>query len=125
MRFSHRAQTTLPGVRDELSRLMATGDARIKVAAEQQPARSGMGTTLTLSYLVWPRLYVAHVGDSRCYVQRGGQLLRLTTDHTYAQRFADLGGRKPDQSFGWQDVLWNALGGGLDSELTPEVRRVA
>ncbi len=35
--------------------------------ADRQADHYGMGTTLTLAYIVWPNLYVVHVGDSRCY----------------------------------------------------------
>jgi protein phosphatase len=44
-----------------------------------------MATTLTLATVVWPRLYIVQVGDSRCYQLRGGQLQLLTTDQTMAE----------------------------------------
>jgi protein phosphatase len=50
-----------------------------------------MGTTLTAAYLLWPMLYVLHVGDSRCYVLRGGSLELLTKDQTLAQHLCDCG----------------------------------
>lgn len=54
------------------------------VAAESHFCK--MGTTLTLAYVLWPRVYVVHAGDSRCYLHRAGRLHRMTTDHTVAQR---------------------------------------
>jgi hypothetical protein len=52
-----------------------------------------MGTTLTMALVLWPVLYVAHVGDTRCYLLRAGQLSRLTTDYTMAQKIAEGSGR--------------------------------
>src|SRR5690606_4451154 len=45
---------------------------------------AGMATTLTAVVLRGRRHHVAHVGDSRAYRWRGGELLRLTEDHTWA-----------------------------------------
>ncbi|WP_042386408.1 MerR family transcriptional regulator [Streptacidiphilus melanogenes] len=49
------------------------------------------GTTLTA--LVWSgtELVLAHVGDSRAYLLRGGELLRLTTDHSHVRTLVDEG----------------------------------
>src|SRR5262249_47494400 len=58
--------------------------AEVEAAALADPNLGGMGTTLTLGLVRWPRLHVAHAGDSRVSVLRGGQLWQLTRDHTYA-----------------------------------------
>src|SRR5262252_1869165 len=42
--------------------------------------RNGPATTLTLAMVVWPRVYIVHVGDSRVYHLRGTTLRRLTRD---------------------------------------------
>jgi protein phosphatase len=96
------------------------------LAAEVQaiPQRRGMGTTVTLAYILWPRLYVVHVGDSRCYLFRGGELKRLTRDHTLSQFYADLQGGQPTsaENPAWSNVLWNVVGGDSD-ELTIDLYR--
>ncbi len=52
--------------------------------------REGMKSTLTLAYIAWPRMFVVHVGDSRCYLLRGGRIEQLTTDPTIGTRpFSD------------------------------------
>ncbi|KLU03091.1 Protein serine/threonine phosphatase PrpC, regulation of stationary phase [Rhodopirellula islandica] len=86
----------------------------------------GMGTTLTLSYIVWPRMYVVHAGDSRCYLIRNGKCKQLTTDHTLAKQLVDAGGMKPEDEAGsrWSNVLWNVLGGHGRNDLIAEVHRV-
>ncbi len=63
----------------------------VRGLAAEDPRRQGMGTTLTAAYLIWPMLYVLHVGDSRCYILRGGSLELLTKDQTLAQHLCDCG----------------------------------
>ena len=52
---------------------------------------SGMGTTLTLCCFNNGKAYFAHVGDSRGYLVRGGEITRLTKDHTMAQLLLSTG----------------------------------
>ena len=59
--------------------------------AGRSPEFNGMGTTLTMAYIMWPRLFVVNVGDSRCYLLRSGELQQLTRDQTVAQEMVDLG----------------------------------
>jgi len=57
---------------------------RILAAAQENDAYAGMGTTVVATYFSPnnQRVYIAHVGDSRCYRLRDGKLSQLTTDHT-------------------------------------------
>jgi serine/threonine protein phosphatase PrpC len=57
----------------------------------EQPALSGMGTTVTALLRTGGRLALAHIGDSRAYVLREGQLVQITRDHTFVQRLVDDG----------------------------------
>lgn len=81
-----------------------------------------MGTTLTMALIMWPALYVAHVGDTRCYLYRGGKLARLTTDHTVAEQMARASAMPVDPRSHLNHVLWNALGASADAP-QPEIRR--
>ncbi|MBW2454670.1 MAG: serine/threonine-protein phosphatase [Deltaproteobacteria bacterium] len=103
-----RPQGTMTGLSDGLREALAMGEANIQDEASAQELR--MGTTMTIVYVLWPRMYVAHVGDSRCYLLRGDSLEQVTTDHTVAQRLADQGVEVGDASE-MHHVLWNALGG--------------
>jgi len=103
-----RPQGTMTGLSDGLREALAHGEASIQDEASVQELR--MGTTMTIAYILWPRMYVAHVGDSRCYLLRGGSLEQVTTDHTVAQRLAEQGVEVGDASE-MHHVLWNALGG--------------
>ncbi|MDB4413047.1 protein phosphatase 2C domain-containing protein [Pirellulaceae bacterium] len=64
----------------------------VRADSEMDPNHRGMGTTLTLAYLVWPMLYVLHVGDSKCYIRNQHGLTQLTKDQTLAQVLYDNGG---------------------------------
>ncbi len=81
--------------------------------ALSDPTLSGMGTTLTAAYSSGADLIVFHVGDSRAYLYRGGQLQQLTRDHTVAQEMVEEG-RLPAEEAGRHPlchVLTRAIGG--------------
>jgi protein phosphatase len=62
----------------------------LRVSASD-PANDGMGTTATAVLLAGNQLAVLHVGDSRAYMQRDGQLSQLTKDDTFVQSLVDQG----------------------------------
>jgi protein phosphatase len=72
-----------------------------------------MGTTLTLAYSVGIHLFLIHVGDSRAYLLRRGQLQQLTRDHTVAQALADAGqiSQEDVRKHQKRNTLTNYLGG--------------
>ncbi len=76
---------------EELVAAVAECERAVEMEAAENPDLAGMGTTLTMACLIWPRMYVVHVGDSRCYLLRNGQLSQLTHDHTAAQHLVDDG----------------------------------
>ncbi|HMI90851.1 MAG TPA: protein phosphatase 2C domain-containing protein [Polyangiales bacterium] len=86
---------------------------RVRSEAAQRGLDARMGTTLTMAYVSWPDLYVAHVGDSRCYLQRAGQLHRLTHDHTVAQQLVDQNALSAEEAehSRFKHVLVNTIGG--------------
>ncbi len=107
---------------DDLQAAMEACQRGIQAAAEANAEHQGMGTTLTLAYIVWPRLYVVHVGDSRCYLLRPPRLERITRDHTLAQELIDRRVLAPADAAhsGLSHVLWNCLGG-QQKDVRPEV----
>jgi PPM family protein phosphatase len=67
----------------ELLRLaMRASNGAILERAERQPFLRGMGTTLNALWVQQGRAILAHVGDSRTYLMRGGKLHSLTLDHS-------------------------------------------
>jgi serine/threonine protein phosphatase PrpC len=70
---------------------VAAANARLQKEIVANPAIEGMGTTLTA--LLWSegRAAVCHIGDSRGYLLRQGQLYQITNDHTLVQSLVDEG----------------------------------
>jgi protein phosphatase len=97
----------------------------IQAAASGRPELATMGTTLTMVYIVWPRAFVVHVGDSRCYLLRKGKLEQVTVDHTLATILAESGkmGREEARRAPMGHALWNAIGGKSD-ELSVDVSKL-
>jgi len=57
-----------------------------------------MGTTLSVAATLGTRLIIGHVGDSRVYLFRHGQLYQLTRDHTLVQSMVDRGMLTPEEA---------------------------
>jgi len=88
-------------------------DARVCAAAANNPGLRGMGTTLTMAYSCDGDLFVAHVGDSRCYLYRGGVLHQLTHDDTLVQQMVETGILAPEKAakHNLRHVITNVVGG--------------
>ena len=71
----------------------ATADANnhLRDLVIQDPNLDGMGTTLTALLFAGQRVGLVHVGDSRAYLLRGGQLTQITHDDTFVQALIDEG----------------------------------
>ncbi len=104
---------------------LGQANARVLVEAAERPELHGMGTTLTLAYCLNDVLFVAHVGDSRCYLRRHGVLYRLTRDHTLVEDMVRRGELPADQAaqHRWRHVITNVVGGSA-ADLTVEVHRL-
>ena len=91
---------------DAVRRSLETGDAqstkealrsaieeanRVIVLRRQNPAFSGMGTTIVAALINEDEVAITHAGDSRAYLVREGVLQQLTTDHTYVQDLVERG----------------------------------
>ncbi len=104
---------------------LRSADACVCAAAANDPGLSGMGTTLTMAYSLGADLFVAHVGDSRCYLYRGGALHQLTHDHTLVGELVDKGLIQPEDAGAhpFRHVITNVVGG-PKAGLHAEVHRV-
>lgn len=115
----------MPGdLKDELRKALRTCDRAVRLQAECQDA-APMASTLTMAYAAWTRLYIAHAGDSRCYLLREGDLVQLTRDQTLAQEFVDKGELTEAEAKDsrWSNVLTSVIGG-EEGELQVQVKRL-
>src|SRR5690242_5170244 len=79
---------------DLLSRLdsaISEGNSAIAAHVEEDPELEGMGTTLTAILFAGNRLGLVHIGDSRGYLLRDGELTQITKDDTFVQTLVDEG----------------------------------
>jgi protein phosphatase len=77
-------------------------------------------TTLTMFAAFWPRAFIVHVGDSRMYRYRDGELRCFTSDQTFEQLMLQSGAIKPGsaEASRLKHVLWSAVG---NDEVVPQV----
>jgi PPM family protein phosphatase len=113
------------GVELALEGALREAQRRLRQEARRRGVDPRLGTTLTMAYVTWPRLSLMHVGDSRGYIARRGELYRLTRDHTVAQTLLetaeDLDPKIVEAR--WGHVLENVVGGSSD-DLQVDMRRV-
>lgn len=81
---------------------------------------TGMGTTVSAMLLEEDRVVIAHIGDSRIYLFRSGELSQITIDHTFVQRLVDAGRITAEEAMVHprRSVLMRVLG---DVESSPEI----
>jgi len=105
-----------------LARIAKEANLRVYETGKQaSPGGSNMATTLVACALRYDRMAVAHAGDSRCYLIRGGRATLLTKDHTVANEQAKLGvlSSKEAEDSHMKHMLVRSLG--LDPYATAEV----
>ncbi len=105
-----------------LSTAIHLANKNIFKSAEKNPDQHGMGATLTAVWIDGAKLSIAHVGDSRAYLLRGGSLLQLTRDHSLVAeqvRRGILTSAEAEES-DMQSVLLRALGAQAEIEVDVE-----
>lgn len=89
------AATVLSRFGDSPERLLRDGAeaarANVQRGVQRDLTRLGMATTLTALVCDGTRVVLGHVGDSRAYLLRDGDLVQLSRDHTYVQRLVESG----------------------------------
>ena len=117
-RSSVDSRISIPKLREHLEQAFVEGERSLATKAEQNNVSKKMGTTLTVAFVSWPTMYTCHVGDSRAYLLRDGRLIQLTTDHTVAQQINEQlpsGGERVPNDSPLHHILWNAIGGGVET----------
>jgi serine/threonine protein phosphatase PrpC len=109
-----------------LSTAFHLANKNIFKSAEEHAEQHGMGATLTAAWIDGANLSIAHVGDSRAYLLRGGSLLQLTRDHSLVAeqvRRGILTAAEAEES-DMQSVLLRALGAQAEIEVDAEEHTV-
>ncbi|UQX88629.1 protein phosphatase 2C domain-containing protein [Jatrophihabitans telluris] len=99
---------------------VSDANAAIAESVDNDPELEGMGTTLTAIRFAGSRIALVHVGDSRAYLMRNGQLSQITHDDTYVQSLVDSGKLTPEEASHHprKSVILRALTG---SEVDPDI----
>lgn len=103
---------------EALAGALLRANDRLAELIDEDPAVGGMGTTVTAALFDGERIGVAHLGDSRGYLWRDGELLRVTSDHTWVQNLIDEGGITEDEAkvHSHRSLLLKVLDGRPDHE---------
>ena len=94
-------------------------------AAGSNPSCAGMGTTLVCALFFDNRLVCGHVGDSRLYRWRAGQLQQLSHDHSLLQEEIDAGLIRPEEArhLPYRNLVTRAVG--VEAGVEPEIHEYA
>ena len=92
----------------------------LRDACQEHPELSGMGTTFSGMVIVGDKATIAHIGDSRIYRARNGEVKQITNDHTFVQRLVETGRITAEEALVHprRSVLMRVLG---DMEEFPEI----
>ena len=95
-----------------LRHIIEEANRRIHERSRSDQQRAGMGTTVTAAFVGEESVTVAHVGDSRCYLVRDGELIRLTDDHSLVGELIKRGklSEEAAESHPQRSVITRALG---------------
>src|SRR4051795_3727789 len=96
----------------QLEEIAQTANREIHRLAQEDSSRAGMGTTLTAAMVRGDEVSLGHVGDSRAYVLRQGQLKRLTKDHSLVEELRRQGRLTEEQAeeHPQRSIITRALG---------------
>ncbi|MGH3559159.1 MAG: PP2C family protein-serine/threonine phosphatase [Mycobacterium sp.] len=96
-----------------LDAAVRAGNSEIAAQVEMEPDLEGMGTTLTAILFAGNRLGLVHIGDSRGYMLRDGELTQITKDDTFVQTLVDEGriSREEAHSHPQRSLIMRALTG--------------
>lgn len=121
--FPFEPELSLDGNRIKAAFRLA--NRRIGAAMATERELRGMATTASAVLIGGRASVVAHVGDSRVYVLRRGELQRLTHDHSWVEEQVRAGTMDPSSArqHPWRNVVTRALAGGEDPDI--DIREVS
>jgi protein phosphatase len=103
---------------DALGSAVTTAKQTLRHIVDSDPAVGSMGTTLTAMLWSGGTAAICHIGDSRAYLLRDGELYQITRDHTFVQALVDQGRIRPDEvaTHPQRSLLLRALDGRSDAD---------
>jgi serine/threonine protein phosphatase PrpC len=103
---------------DALAEAVASARSTLHEMSEADPATEGMGTTLTALLWAGDQVAICHIGDSRAYLLRDGDLYQITRDHTLIQSLVDEGRLSPAAAANHpqRSLIMRALQGSTDAD---------
>lgn len=106
------SRVTNNDIRALLEHAVLNACSRIHEEAQNDPAKRGMGTTLSAFLVLGTRGFIAHVGDSRIYLLRSGKVQQITEDHTVLNELLKRGKLTPEQieKVGHKNAITRAVG---------------
>ena len=103
-----------------LQSALLAANAQMAETVFEHPELTGMGTTVSAILRSNGHIVIAHIGDSRIYLFRDGELKQITADHTFVQRLVDSGRITAEEAavHPRRSVLMRVLG---DVDSSPEI----
>jgi serine/threonine protein phosphatase PrpC len=104
---------------ERIVKLVQEANRRVHTASTEDSARAGMGTTMTVALVAESTVTIGHVGDSRAYRLRDGELEQLTEDHTLVAELMRSGKLSPEEAriHPQRSVITRALGADPDVDV--------
>ncbi len=108
---------TRPGI-SALKDAVERAQKAIARHAKKNPRCAGMGTTLSVMFRGGRYMYIAHIGDSRIYRLRGGELMQITQDHSLVDELVRAGliTQEEARTHPKRNIITRALGTQGDNE---------
>ncbi len=103
---------------DALATAVTTAKQALRRIVDSDPSVGSMGTTLTAMLWAGGSAAICHIGDSRAYLVRDGDLYQITHDHTFVQALIDQGRIRPEEAstHPQRSLLLRALDGRTDAD---------
>jgi serine/threonine protein phosphatase PrpC len=97
---------------------------QLREGVRRSPEWSGMATTLTAVLVHEDTFHLVHVGDSRAYLMRAGELTRISADHTLVQSLLDDGTLTEEEAadFAYRSVVLRSVN--AEASVEPDLRRL-
>jgi PPM family protein phosphatase len=110
--FEHGIPRGDSSAESQLEKIAQEANREIHTLAQEDSSRAGMGTTLTAAMLRDDEVSFGHVGDSRAYLLRDGELKRLTKDHSLVEELRRQGRLTEEQAeeHPQRSIITRALG---------------